>query len=162
MRFTIHLTAVAAFCASAGLAQTQTAPPPDAPPATQPADVAPVADAPAPAAPAAAAPAPAAKTAAFQLFETSWTFTDKDGQAVQESIDAKGNYIASAGAKHLDHGTAAMKGDKACFTSAMNKDGEECWTTKPLEIGQSFETTSDKGEKLTVTRVAYVPPSMPK
>jgi len=48
-----------------------------------------------------------------------------------------------------------MKGDKACFTSAMTKDGESCWTTKPLEIGQSYETTSDKDEKLTVTRVAY-------
>ena len=54
--------------------------------------------------------------AAFQLNETTWTFTDKDGQVIQESV----------------------------------------------EIGQSMETTSDKGEKLTVTRVAYVPMSMPK
>jgi hypothetical protein len=44
----------------------------------------------------------------------------------------------------------------------MTKEGEVCWTTKPTEIGQSFETTSDKGEKLTVTRVAYVPGTMPK
>ena len=100
--------------------------------------------------------------AAFQLNETTWTFTDKDGQAVQESIDASGKYIANAGEKHVDHGTSVMKGDKACFTSAMDQEGETCWTTKPVEIGQSMETTSDKGEKLNVTRVAYVPMSMPK
>lgn len=103
-----------------------------------------------------------ATPAAFQLNETTWTFTDKDGQAVQESIDATGNYIANAGEKHIDHGTSAMKGDKACFTSAMNKEGEDCWTTKPVDIGQSMETTSDKGEKLTVTRVAYLPMTIPQ
>jgi hypothetical protein len=31
-----------------------------------------------------------------------------------------------------------------------------------VEIGQSMDTTSDKGEKLTVTRVAYVPLEIPK
>ena len=103
---------------------------------------------------------PAATPAAFQLNETTWTFTDKDGQAIQESIDANGNYIANSGAKHVDHGTAVMKDGKACFTSAMNKEGEECWTTQPVAIGQSFETTSDKGEKLTVMRVDYVPMTM--
>lgn len=102
-----------------------------------------------------------ATPAAFQLNETTWTFTDKDGQAIKESIDASGNYIANSGEKHVDHGTSVMKDDKACFTSAMNKDSEVCWTTKPLEIGESFETTSDKGEKLTVTRVAYEPMTMP-
>ena len=105
---------------------------------------------------------PAALAAAFKLNETTWTFTDKEGQAVQESIDANGNYIANAGEKHIDHGTSVMKGDKACFTSAMDHQGETCWTTKPVEIGQSMETTSDKGEKLTVTRIAYVPMSMPQ
>jgi hypothetical protein len=56
-----------------------------------------------------------------------------------------------------------MKRDKACFTSAMDKSGEQCWTTSPtpIEIGQSFETTNDKGEKLTVTRVAYTPMTIP-
>jgi hypothetical protein len=98
--------------------------------------------------------------AGFQLNETTWTFT-RNGDAIQESIDANGNYIANAGEKHVDHGTSVMKGDKACFTSAMDKEGETCWTTKPTEIGQSMETTSDKGEKLTVTRIAYVPMSMP-
>jgi hypothetical protein len=139
MRWTICLTAAVALCACSK--------PAEAPTAENDAD--------------ANIAAPAATPAAFQLNETSWTFTDKDGQAIQESIDANGNYIANAGEKHIDHGTSVMKGDKACFTSAMNSDGEECWTTKPLEIGQSFETTSDKGEKLTVTRVAYVPMSMP-
>jgi hypothetical protein len=101
-----------------------------------------------------------ATPAAFQLNETTWTFTRK-GDSVQESIDANGNYIANAGEKHIDHGTSVMKDGKACFTSAMDKEGEVCWTTQPVEIGQSMDTTSDKGEKLTVTRVAYVPMSMP-
>lgn len=109
--------------------------------------------------PAAAAAAPTA----FQLDETSWTFTGKDGVKVQESIDAAGKFISqSAAGKHLDHGTAVMKGDKACFTSAMTKEGEVCWTTKPLKVGESFDAISDKGEKLTVTRVGYTPLSMPK
>ena len=108
----------------------------------------------------AAAEAPAATPAAFQLNETTWTFTD-DGKAMKESIDANGNYITNSGTEHADHGTAIMKGDKACFTSAMDNEGESCWTTKPLEIGESYETTSDKGEKLTVTRVAYEALTMP-
>lgn len=97
--------------------------------------------------------------AGFQINETSWQFTD-DGKATTESIDASGNYIAWAGAEHVDHGTAVSKDGKACFTSAMDKEGEVCWTTSPtpIEVGQSFETTSDKGEKLTVTRIAYIVP----
>jgi hypothetical protein len=111
----------------------------------------------------ASAASPASKPAAFQLNQTTWTFTDTDGTKVQESIDAKGNFIANAvGGKHLDHGTSMMKGDKACFTSAMTKEGEVCWTTKPVAVGQSIDTVSDKGKKLTVSRVAYVPMSMPK
>jgi hypothetical protein len=102
----------------------------------------------------------AVSPAGFQLNETTWTFT-REGKAIQESIDANGNYIANAGTEHVDHGTVVMKGDKACFTSAMDKEGEVCWTTKPVEIGQSMETTSDKGETLNVTRVAYTPMTMP-
>jgi hypothetical protein len=55
-----------------------------------------------------------------------------------------------------------MKNRKACFTSAMTKEGEICWTTRPVKIGHSMVTTNDKGEKLTVTRVKYTPLSMPK
>jgi len=103
------------------------------------------------------------KAPAFQLMETTWLFTDPKGVKVRESIDAKGNYISnSRGGKHLDHGTAVMKGEKACFTSAMDKEGEVCWTTKPVKVGQSMTTTSDKGEKLKVTRVKYMPLKMPK
>ena len=98
-----------------------------------------------------------ATPAAFQLNETTWEFT-MDGKAQTESIDASGNYVAWAGDEHIDHGTSVMKDGKACFTSAMNKDGEECWSTQPVEIGQSMETVSDKGEKLTVKRVAYLAP----
>jgi predicted PilT family ATPase len=105
----------------------------------------------------------AAKTAPFQLNKTTWTFTDKDGTKVRESVDAEGNYIVESRAgKHVDHGTAVMKDDKACFTSAMTKEGEVCWTTKTVKIGNSLTTTSDKGEKLKVTRVAYRPLKMPK
>lgn len=107
--------------------------------------------------------APAAKPAAFQLNGTTWLFTDKKGTKVRESIDPDGNFIAQTRAgKHLDHGTAVMKEDKACFTSAMTKEGEICWTTSPVKIGHSMHTVSDKGEKLKVTRVAYVKLSMPK
>lgn len=94
--------------------------------------------------------------AAFQINETSWEFT-LDGKPQVETVDASGNYVAWSGTEHVDHGTAAVKGDKVCFTSAMDQEGELCWTTSPVEIGQSFETTSDKGEKLTVKRIAYTP-----
>ena len=94
--------------------------------------------------------------AAFQLNETAWEFT-RDGKAQSETIDASGNYVVTAGAEHIDHGTTVMKEGKACFTSAMTDEGEVCWTVQPTEIGQSFEAVSDKGEKLTVKRVAYTP-----
>ena len=97
-----------------------------------------------------------AETAAMSMNETSWEFT-QDGKAIQESVDAKGNYIANSGKEHIDHGTVVMKDGKACFTSAMTKDGEVCWTNPMLAEGASGETTSDKGEKLTVKRTAYVP-----
>ena len=107
----------------------------------------------------AAAETAAPMPAAFQLNETSWTFT-RDGEARQESIDASGNYIVNSGDKHVDHGSAVMKDGKACFTSAMSDEGELCWSVQPTEIGQSFEAVSDNGEKLTVTRVAYTPLTM--
>jgi hypothetical protein len=44
----------------------------------------------------------------------------------------------------------------------MTNDGEDCWTTHPVKVGHSMKTTSDKGQKLTVTRVAYKPLKMPK
>jgi len=112
----------------------------------------------------AAVDANAATPAAFQLNETTWTFTDKKGTKVKESIDATGNYIANSedGKKHIDHGTGVMKDGKACFTSAMDKSGEVCWTTKPTAIGETLDTTSDKGEKLAVTRVAYEALTIPK
>jgi len=104
----------------------------------------------------------AAKAAAFQINSTSWKYTQK-GEHLRMSVDAKGNYIENTAAgKHKDHGTAVMKGDKVCFTSAMTKEGEICWTTKPVSIGHSMATVSDKGDKLTVTRTAYTPLHMPK
>jgi len=102
-----------------------------------------------------------AGTALASLNETSWEFTDPETKKpVIESIDASGKYIANSGTEHLDHGTAVMKDGKACFTSAMDNEGEECWTDPKLAVGQSGETVSDKGEKLIVKRVAYVPLTM--
>ena len=99
----------------------------------------------------------------FQLDQTSWTYANKDGTKVVESVDADGNYIVNTAAgKHLDHGTAVMKNGKACFTSAMTKEGEVCWTTSPVKIGHSLKTVSSKGQKLTVTRTAYSPLKMPE
>src|SRR2546423_14026771 len=108
------------------------------------------------------ADAKAAKPAAFQLNNTTWIYVDH-GKKVRESIDADGNYIENAvSGKHIDHGTAVMKGNKACFTSAMTKEGEMCWTTRPVKIGHSFVTSNGKGRKLKVTRVAYAKLEMPK
>ena len=106
----------------------------------------------------------AAKSPAFQLNGTSWAFVDPDKKVkARESIDASGHYIENAvSGKHIDHGTAVMKGNKACFTSAMNNDGEMCWTTHPTKIGHSMVSTNDKGKKLKVTRIAYVKLTMPK
>ena len=107
----------------------------------------------------AAADANVAGTALTTINETSWEFT-QDGKPMQESIDAKGNYITVSGKEHIDHGTAVMKDGKACFTSAMDKEGEVCWSDPMLAEGQSGETTSDKGEKLPIKRTAYVPLTM--
>jgi hypothetical protein len=100
-----------------------------------------------------------ATPAAFSINETSWEYTEK-GKPMQESIDAAGKYITTSGAEHIDHGTVVMKDGKACFTSAMTKEGEMCWTDPKLDIGASGETVSDKGEKLPIKRVAYVPKTM--
>lgn len=93
--------------------------------------------------------------AAFQINETTWEFT-QDGKPQMMSVDASGNFVNWAGSEHIDHGTAVVKDDKVCLTSVMDQEGEVCWTTQPTEIGQSMETTSNKGEKLTAKRVAYV------
>ena len=105
------------------------------------------------------ADANAAGTELASINETSWEFT-QDGKPMQESIDANGNYIVNSGTEHIDHGKAVMKEGKACFTSAMTKEGEVCWTDPKVAVGESGETTSDKGEKLTVKRVAYTPLTM--
>ena len=102
-----------------------------------------------------------AGTELASLNETTWEYTDPEtGKAVRESVDAAGKYITVSGTEHVDHGTVVMKDGKACFTSAMKKEGESCWTDPKVAEGQSGETTSDKGEKLTVKRVAYVPLTM--
>ena len=104
---------------------------------------------------------PAHAKASFQLDGTTWTFSMKDVK-YKESIDADGKYITQTLAgKHFDHGTAVMKDGKACFTSAMTKDGQICWSVSPVAIGHRLHSVNDKGDKLTVTRVAYTPMQMP-
>ena len=100
-------------------------------------------------------------SALASINETSWEFTDPEtGKAMQESVDAAGDYIVVSGKEHIDHGTAMMKDGKACFTSAMNKDGEICWSDPMIAEGQSGETTNNQGDKLAVKRTAYVPLTM--
>ena len=101
--------------------------------------------------------APAA--AAASLNNTTYEYV-RNSRAIQLSVDGKGNYISTAGKDHMDHGTAAAKDGKLCFTSAMTKDGEICWTDPKLAVGQQGATVSDKGEKLNVKLVAYVPKTM--
>ena len=102
-----------------------------------------------------------APAAVMSLNETSWTFT-RDGKQIQESIDASGNYIANSGEEHVDHGSYALEDGKQCFTSAMTQEGKVCWAAPAnVKVGESVEITSDKGEKLTVTRVEYAPLTMP-
>jgi hypothetical protein len=108
----------------------------------------------------ATADANAAVAAPNDYAESSWEYTYK-GKPMLESIDASGNYITVSGKEHIDHGTYAMKGSKICFTSAMTKEGEDCWQDPKLAIGESGESVSDKGEKVTVKRVAYQPLTMP-
>jgi hypothetical protein len=106
------------------------------------------------------ADANSADSATNDYYQSSWEYTE-DGKPRLESIDASGNYITVSGTEHIDHGTTATKDGKICFTSAMTKDGEDCWKDPKLEIGQSGESVSDKGEKITVKRVAYQPLTMP-
>lgn len=102
-----------------------------------------------------------AKPASMSIKENSWTYTYKGTRSL-ESVDNDGNFITqSSRGKQLDHGTAMMKSDKVCFSSAMDSKRDGCWTAKDLKVGQSAVTTSDKGEKLKVTRVKYAPLSMP-
>ncbi len=103
----------------------------------------------------------AAPAALASINETTWEFTDaKSGKPIQESVDAAGKYIAMSGKKHIDHGTAVMKDGKVCFTSAMDKEGEVCWTDPMIAVGASGETTSSKGEKVSVKRTDYVAMTM--
>lgn len=100
------------------------------------------------------------KPAALELNHTSWTYSMK-GKTYRETVDADGNYITETmGGKHIDHGTAVVKGDMACFTSAMNKDGEVCWKSHAVGVGHSMVVVNDKRGKLTVHRVAYHPLKM--
>jgi len=108
---------------------------------------------------ASAVDANATGAALASINETTWEFT-RDGKPMQESIDGNGNYIVNSGTEHIDHGTVVMKDGKACFTSAMTNEGEDCWTDPKVAVGETGETTSDKGEKLTLKRVAYVPLTM--
>jgi hypothetical protein len=70
------------------------------------------------------------------------------------SIDRSGHYIeTTATGKVVGRGTARMKGAKDCFTPVKSKDGEHCWTSQSLKVGQSLVSISDKGERLKVTRI---------
>lgn len=111
------------------------------------------------------APVAEAETPAIApLFETSWTFT-RDDKAYRESIDADGAYIANlvtdSGEEHFDHGTYEMVDGKHCFTSAMNDDGQICWTAPDtIAVGETAVATSVAGDELSITRQEYEPLTM--
>jgi len=94
--------------------------------------------------------------AAMSLLGTTWEY-EVDGTKMVTSIDASGNYITQDGdGGHVDHGTYVQKETGDCFTSAMNDDGEECWTTATeVAIGATDTATSDKGNSGDFTRVEY-------
>ena len=50
--------------------------------------------------------------------------------------------------------------DQIIQETTMTKDGEMCWTDAKIEPGASGETVNDKGEKLAITRIAYVAKTM--
>jgi len=140
MRLTICLTAAVALCACSKPAE---APPPTTDSAAE-----------------ANAAASTASSTAPKINETSWTYTDKEGRKVQESICPDGKYVSTASdGKHVDHGKAWVQADKICFDSEMDKEAASCWKAARAEIGQTVEAVNDKGERLSVTRIAYVPPS---
>src|SRR6185369_4222684 len=65
----------------------------------------------------------------FKLNGITWVFVEEHGAKVRETVDHDGNYVARTFVgKELDHGTAVMKGSKACFTSEVDNSGEVCWT----------------------------------
>ena len=75
----------------------------------------------------------------------------------EENMAMDANAVVTPAAFQINETTWEFTDDgKACFTSAMDKEGEVCWTAQPTEIGQSMDTTSDKGKKLTVKRVAFM------
>lgn len=100
--------------------------------------------------------------AVMSLNETTWTW-EAEGSSMVISIDGDGNYIIeSADGEHLDHGTYVATEAGDCFTSAMNDEGAECWTTSgEIAIGDSVESSSDKGNSGNYTRVDYRELSMP-
>lgn len=103
-----------------------------------------------------------ATPAAMSLNETTWTW-DADGSQMVISVDADGNYIVeTSDGDHVDHGTYAQAEAGDCFTSAMNDEGAECWTTsEEIAVGASVESSSDKGKSGNYTRVDYRELSMP-
>jgi len=97
-----------------------------------------------------------ATPAAMSLNGTTWEYY-VDGAKRVTSIAPDGNYITQDGdGGHVDHGSYVQKEAGDCFTSAMNDEGEICWTTaENVEIGASDEATNDRGQSGSFTRVEY-------
>lgn len=88
-----------------------------------------------------------------QLSGTTWAYVE-DGKRLRMAIDHRGHYTeTTVNGRVVGRGTARMKGMKDCFTPVKSKDGEHCWTSEPLKVGQSMISISDKGERLRVARV---------
>ena len=75
---------------------------------------------------------------------------------MQESIDATGKYIDRVGQGSISIMARGDQGRQGLLHQRDEQGRRGMLDRSDLAIGQSVETTSDKGEKLTVKRTAYV------
>lgn len=110
----------------------------------------------------AACATPAARQSTASLMGgTSWQFMEPNVGSMTTSFDADGRFRAAHDGKVMETGRWTVVGDKLCEDSDATADHNLlCFTLAPQlpAIGSSMTVTSDKGESLVVTRVAYVAP----
>lgn len=92
---------------------------------------------------------------------TSWQFTEPNVGLMTSSFDADGRFRAVHDGKVVEAGRWTVVRDKLCEDNDATADHSlVCFTLAPQmpAIGSAMTVTSDKGESLVVTRVAYVGP----
>lgn len=95
---------------------------------------------------------------ALQMASTSWQFTDPKVGMMTSSFDPNGRFRAEHEGNLVEQGSWATKQGKLCEDDdATHKIA--CYTlaaTLPA-IGRSMKVSTDNGQRLDVTRVAYQP-----